>query len=113
MLAEWGSVGLLERELRQSGPELRSLVKAQGLWFPKVNSNTSGAFTADKRRHRLSLASMFGPSPDWVVGVSGLELCRQDCTWLETAAIDLFPWDAGTDGGISYLVSVHLTLFCF
>ncbi|CAH2062716.1 unnamed protein product, partial [Iphiclides podalirius] len=102
-LAEWGSVGLLERELRQQGRLLRSIVKAQGLWHPRVNSNTSTVFSVDRRRHYLSLASMFGPSPDWVVGVSGLELCNKDCSWVESKTIDLFPYDAGTDSGISYM----------
>ncbi|XP_049865590.1 spondin-1 isoform X2 [Pectinophora gossypiella] len=102
-LAEWGSVGLLERELRQQGGVLRSIVKAAGLWHPRVNANTSAAFTVDRRRHLLSLASMFGPSPDWVVGVTGLDLCLKDCTWVEEKVVDLFPYDAGTDNGISYM----------
>lgn len=46
---------------------------------------------------------MFGPSPDWVVGVSGLNLCKQDCSWEESLDIDLYPWDSGTDSGISYM----------
>lgn len=46
-----------------------------------------------------------GPSPDWVVGVSGLDLCRKDCTWEEYKVIDLLPYDSGTDSGISYMVS--------
>lgn len=46
---------------------------------------------------------MFGPSPDWVVGVSGLNLCRKDCTWIPSLDIDLYPWDSGTDSGISYM----------
>ncbi|KAG6460168.1 hypothetical protein O3G_MSEX011822 [Manduca sexta] len=102
-LAEWGSVGLQERELRQQGGKLRSIVKAQGLWYPKVNSNTTAGFSVDRKRHLLSVASMFGPSPDWVVGVSGLDLCQKDCTWAESKVIDLLPYDAGTDNGISYM----------
>ncbi|XP_041972947.1 spondin-1 isoform X2 [Aricia agestis] len=101
-LAEWGSVGLLERELQQRRG-LRSIVKAQGLWYPKVNTNTTAAFTVDRKRHLLSLASMFGPSPDWVVGVSGLSLCARDCSWVPHKVIDLYPYDAGTDNGISYM----------
>ena len=27
--------------------------------------------------------SMLGPSPDWLVGVSGLEVCQANCTWLD------------------------------
>lgn len=47
---------------------------------------------------------IIGPSPDWVVGVSGLDLCQKDCTWTENKVIDLFPYDAGTDNGITYMV---------
>lgn len=45
-----------------------------------------------------------GPSPDWVVGVDSLNLCLKNCTWIENQIIDLFPYDAGTDSGISYMV---------
>ncbi|CAG9792251.1 unnamed protein product [Diatraea saccharalis] len=102
-LAEWGSVELQERELRQQARQLRAIVKAPGLWHPRLNHNTSALFTVDRKRHLLSLASMFGPSPDWVVGVSGLELCQKDCTWVESKVVDLYPYDAGTDNGISYM----------
>uniref|UniRef100_A0A2M4A1L1 Spondin-1 n=2 Tax=Anopheles triannulatus TaxID=58253 RepID=A0A2M4A1L1_9DIPT len=103
MLAEWGSVRLLEEELRAKGPRLRTLFKAAGLWYPRVNENTTSSFRVDRKHHKVSMASMFGPSPDWVVGISGLDLCRADCTWTETLDIDLYPWDAGTDSGITYM----------
>lgn len=45
---------------------------------------------------------MISPSPDWFVGVSALELCQPDCTWLESKIVDLYPWDAGTDKGTTY-----------
>lgn len=102
-LAEWGSVRQLEQELRAKGPRLRTLIRAGGLWYPRVNSNTTSNFRVDRKHHKVSLASMFGPSPDWVVGVSGLDLCSEDCTWVESLDVDLYPWDAGTDNGISYM----------
>lgn len=46
---------------------------------------------------------MFGPSPDWVLGVNGLNLCKKDCSWETSLDIDLYPWDSGTDSGISYM----------
>ena len=49
-----------------------------------------------------SQVSMLGPSPDWLVGVSGLELCQRNCTWAEKKELFLYPWDAGVDSGISY-----------
>ncbi|XP_011315131.1 spondin-1 [Fopius arisanus] len=102
-LAEWGSASGLEAELRAKAQHLRTLVKAAGLWYPNVNTNTTTSFRVDRKHPLLSVASMLGPSPDWVVGVSKLNLCQKDCTWLSRMDIDLYPWDAGTDNGISYM----------
>ena len=38
-------------------------------------------------------------------GVSALNLCLPNCTWAGDMSIDLFPWDAGTDDGVTYMVS--------
>ncbi|KAJ8679348.1 hypothetical protein QAD02_015135 [Eretmocerus hayati] len=102
-LAEWGSASGLEAELRNKAKFLRTYIKAPGLWYPRVNSNTSADFKVDRKHPLLSVASMLGPSPDWVVGVSKLNLCLLDCTWMKSMTIDLYPWDAGTDNGISYM----------
>lgn len=102
-LAEWGATRIIDSELRSKSRHFRSLVKASGLWYPSVNSNTSSTFRVDKRRNLLSLVSMLGPSPDWLVGVSGLNLCLPSCTWVENQVIDLYPYDAGTDNGVSYM----------
>ncbi|KAJ8913028.1 hypothetical protein NQ315_002043 [Exocentrus adspersus] len=102
-LAEWGSVRLMETELRAKSKYLRTIIKASGLWYPNVNTNTTANFRVDRRHHLVSLASMFGPSPDWVVGVNGLNLCLKNCTWIENLTVDLYPYDAGTDSGITYM----------
>lgn len=102
-LAEFGSPGALETELRAKGSKLRTLIKAPGLWYPNVNTNTSSQFRVDRKHHKVSMVSMFGPSPDWVVGISGVDLCTSDCKWLDSLDFDLYPWDAGTDSGISYM----------
>jgi hypothetical protein len=102
-LAEWGSVRLMETELRAKSKYLRTIIKAAGLWYPNVNTNTSANFKVDRRHHLISLSSMFGPSPDWVVGVNGLNLCLKNCSWIENLVVDLFPYDAGTDNGITYM----------
>jgi hypothetical protein len=54
-----------------------------------------------------------GPTPDWIVGVSGLNLCNRDCTWAEQKVVDLYPWDAGTDSGISYMASTETGSYFF
>ena len=49
----------------------------------------------------ISLVSMLAPSPDWIVGVSGLDLAPNG-VWLESKIIDLYVYDAGTDNGENY-----------
>ena len=61
-------------------------------------------FSVDPRNHLLSMLTMLGPSPDWCVGVSALDMCLPNCTWAGDQTIDLFPWDAGTDDGLTYMV---------
>lgn len=47
---------------------------------------------------------MFGPSPDWCVGISSINLCMPDCTWAAERNFELLPFDAGTDSGPTYMV---------
>ncbi|KAG7198405.1 hypothetical protein KM043_005793 [Ampulex compressa] len=102
-LAEWGSASGVDAELRAKASKLRTLIKAAGLWYPNVNTNTTTSFRVDRKHPLVSVASMFGPSPDWVVGVSKLNLCQADCTWARSMIVDLYPWDSGTDNGITYM----------
>ena len=41
------------------------------------------------------------PSPDWFVGVNSLDLCDGG-RWREQVAVDLHPYDAGTDSGFTF-----------
>lgn len=43
----------------------------------------------------LTLVTMLGPSPDWFVGVSGLNM-RENGQWKQNIVVDLFPYDGGT-----------------
>ena len=49
----------------------------------------------------VTLVTMVAPSPDWFVGVSGLSLL-QNGQWADEVVATLFPWDAGTDSGVTY-----------
>lgn len=101
-VAKWGSPRTLESELKGESSHIRTIIKARGLWQPNVNGKTFAIFRTDKRNHLVSLVSMIGPSPDWLVGVSGLELCEANCTWVGRKEVLLYPWDAGVDSGASY-----------
>ncbi len=57
--------------------------------------DTPFTIEVNEDHHRVTLASMIGPSPDWFVGVSGLSL-RDGGEWAEEIVVDLFPYDAGT-----------------
>jgi hypothetical protein len=49
----------------------------------------------------VTLVSMLAPSPDWFVGVSGLNLIENG-DWVSEKVVVLQPWDAGTDSGATF-----------
>lgn len=50
----------------------------------------------------VSLISMLAPSPDWFVGIKGVNLCNAGM-WRDTWNItSLPPWDAGTENGTMF-----------
>jgi hypothetical protein len=104
-LAEIGSTKKLESELKNVSSKTRTIIKARELRYPTLNSKTSAVFRTDKHHHLVSILSKLGPSPDWMVGVSSLELCQLDCTWAAQRVVNLYLWDAGTDSGTSFTSS--------
>lgn len=63
---------------------------------------TEFTFTATPNYSFVTLVSMIAPSPDWFVGISGLNLLENG-VWLENKTVDLFVYDAGTDDGANYI----------
>lgn len=102
-VAERGITKKLESELKSESNKIRTIIKARGLWFPNLNGKTFAVFRVDKNHHLMSLLSMLGPSPDWIVGVSALELCTKNCSWIGEKVMNLYLWDAGTISGVTYL----------
>lgn len=101
-LAETGSTRKLEAELKQVSSKTRTIIKARELHHPTLNSKTSAVFRTDRHHHLVSILSKLSPSPDWMVGVSGLELCQADCSWATQRIVNLYLWDAGTDSGTTF-----------
>ncbi len=66
-------------------------------------------FTATQRFPLVTLVSMVAPSPDWFVGVSGLALFENG-RWVEERRVELDPWDAGTDSGVSFFSPDSVTV---
>jgi len=57
----------------------------------------------------LTLVSMLAPSPDWFVGVSGLNLYEGNI-WVDSLTVELFAYDSGTDSGATYSSPDQATL---
>lgn len=90
---------------------MRTLIKGKGHRYPKLRSSTYSFFRADKVNHLVTAAVALHPSPDWFLGVTRFELCQEDNTWLQERELNLYPWDAGTDSGVSYEVSERVESF--
>ncbi|XP_013174900.1 PREDICTED: spondin-1-like [Papilio xuthus] len=105
-LADDGATTALEKELKEESDHIRTIIKARGISWQQVSSggipSTFAVFRVDAKHHLMSLAAKLAPSPDWIVGVSALELCNANCTWTRSATLPLYPYDAGTDSGLSY-----------
>lgn len=99
-VSEWGAVEKLKQEMENQGDKVLSIIKTSMLY--RSVGKVSTTFKADNRRNLVSaLAKMF-PSPDWNVGVDRINLCDGNCTWKKTIIRKLYPWDAGTDDGITF-----------
>ncbi len=49
----------------------------------------------------VTLVTMVAPSPDWFVGVTAMPLLVSG-QWADETVVTLYPWDAGTDSGVSF-----------
>lgn len=106
-VAEWGWPNALENEIRGQGERVLSVIKTRAQWPAYQPRNLReppfSVFDVDENRHLVSFVTMLGPSPDWNVGISKESLCTSECGWITSKTVDLTPWDAGTDSGVSYL----------
>ena len=101
-MAELGAKGVLISEINRAKGESNadSEINAGGIGnSPGVRKTT---FDIRPPWNFVTVTSMLAPSPDWFVGVSGLNLLDEDMNWIDTLEIDLFVYDAGTDSGSNY-----------
>lgn len=67
-----------------------------------MNGKTFAEFRVDRDHHLMSLVAKLEPSPDWFIGVDSLELCNRNGSWIDEKQMNLYLFDAGTDGGLAY-----------
>lgn len=63
-------------------------------WFP-AGTETVLQFSISDTHPLLTLVSMLGPSPDWFIGVNGLNL-KESGQWRRNLQVDLYPHDGGS-----------------
>ncbi|XP_057561951.1 spondin-2-like [Hippopotamus amphibius kiboko] len=100
--AERGEAWALMREMEAAGEKLQSV---HGVFsapaVPSGTGQTSAELEAHSRHSLVSFVVRIVPSPDWFVGVDSLDLCDGG-RWREQVAVDLHPYDAGTDSGFTF-----------
>lgn len=99
-MAETGSKTLLTQEINAhiGNNDVEFLLSGGGTNSPGFVSYT---FDITSENPAVTLVSMIAPSPDWFVGVDGLELFQND-RWLDQIVVSLDAYDSGTDDGIQY-----------
>lgn len=96
-VAETGRTRSYKQELRalfDSG-DIRAFRTGDRL---DATGTSTVTLSAGADRPLLTMVSMIAPSPDWIVGTSAYNLCRNDA-WTDGAELPLYAIDAGTDSG--------------
>ncbi|WP_412069808.1 spondin domain-containing protein [Rubrivirga sp. IMCC43871] len=97
-MAETGSMAGLRAEVEALG-DAAAYVEGDPL---RPSPGTAGAtVTVTDARPVATVVSMLAPSPDWFVGVDGLDL-RDGDGWADRVVVDAVVYDAGTDDGAGY-----------
>ncbi len=100
-MAELGSKTALRAEVEAAiaAGTARSVISGGGIGLSP--GSVAVTFTVDRDHPLATVVAMLAPSPDWFVGVSGLDLFEGG-TWAERKVVTLYGYDAGTDSGPSY-----------
>ncbi|KAJ8716789.1 hypothetical protein PYW07_003416 [Mythimna separata] len=67
----------------------------------KGTGDTENMVFVDGGHSLVSLMSRMIPSPDWFIGVDGMNLCV-DSSWVDQITLDLEPLDAGIASGLTF-----------
>jgi Spondin_N len=96
-VAEIGSVGVILNEI----DSIISNKKALSLIFftpPPPDGTKKTSLFCNSNYSRVSFVSMIAPSPDWFIGLSGIDL-NPNNQWIADTTIQLYVYDAGTEDG--------------
>jgi hypothetical protein len=100
-MAERGNPSLLADEVRAAiGRGAEFVLRGDAL--PLSPGTVSLEFEITSAFPLVTLVTMVAPSPDWFVGVHDLPLIEAG-DWVAERRVALFPYDAGTDSGATYV----------
>jgi hypothetical protein len=99
-MAEVGGTSALHSEVQTAinAGSASAVIQGSGIGSP---GSTSLTFDVTPEFPLVTLTSMVAPTPDWFVGVHGLDL-RDGRGWKQQATVDLFAYDAGTEEGVGF-----------
>lgn len=100
-MAEQGATSPLDQEIAGAVSQNRAQHVFIGGGVPLSPGSVSLEFDISQSHPLVTLVTMVAPSPDWFTGVSGLALFEGG-RWVDERRVDLYPHDAGTDGGTTY-----------
>jgi len=94
-MAEDGDVDILANEFSTAITAGTALTSISDSFHVPAPGSYSFDFDINSTHPRFTLVSMLGPTPDWFIGVSGLEL-YDGSTWADNLNVDLLVYDGGT-----------------
>lgn len=100
-MAEVGAKSPLDTEVEQAITDGTAAEVISGGGIAESPGSAQAFFTVTRDHPLATVVSMIAPSPDWFVGVSGLDLF-QNGDWIRETVVNLYAWDAGTDSGPSF-----------
>jgi len=100
-MAELGVTSPLDDEIQRAIDAGSAGALLRGDPIGRSPGSASISFEATQSFSHVTLVTMVAPSPDWFVGVSGLDLFAGG-VWAEQLVLPLYAWDAGTDDGVTF-----------
>ncbi len=103
LMAETGGTSILRNEINAliNTGHSENLITGRG---SDAVDMVSIEFEVSYSHPLVSLVTMIAPSPDWFVGVHGVDLIENKF-WVDEVMYDLLPYDSGTDSGVSFTSS--------
>ena len=101
LMAERGRQTPLDLEVGAAAVAGHAQYVLAGSDLPRSPGTVSHEFDVSRDYPLVTLVTMVAPSPDWFVGVSGLNLIENG-SWVGEKVVTLHAYDAGTDSGVTF-----------